>query len=218
MTPAKDPEQDPADVPDAVHALLWRWADHVNGNPYRAVSRPEWFARTGELVLKEDVTWFGMGEEGLSHGGLPAGLSKAPVYTGFYWLEEDGGPAVARACLVVVPLADPDRIAAADWDDGYEDYVATPLEGYAVLCSSPFDPLWSDDDGEAHLREAKRIIEAGDREGRRANYAEIITDPDRGGNALFFPVEGEDRTAYKATEPDETVVCLAFVDYDLYPH
>ncbi|MGP4009636.1 hypothetical protein [Streptomyces sp. 4N124] len=216
MTSAKDAEQGRAGVTDSVNALLWRWADHVNGNPYRAVSRPEWFARTGELTLEKDITWWGMGSDVLAHDTFPPGLSKAPVYTGFYWVREDGKPAAARACMVVVPLADPDRIAAAEWDDGYSDYVPAALEGYAVLCSSPFDPKRSGDEAaKAHLREAKRIIEAGDRESRRANYAEIITDPDRGGNALFFPVCGEDRTAYEAAEPDGTTVCLAFVDYDM---
>ncbi|MEK8170486.1 hypothetical protein NKH77_15420 [Streptomyces sp. M19] len=122
---------------------------------------------------------------------------------------------MARASLVVVPLADAARVRAADWDDGYDGYEPAPLEGYAVLCSSPFDPARSGDEGaEAHLREAKRVIEAGDREGRQANYAEIVTDPDRGGNALFFPVEGEERNGYEAADPDGTVVCLAFTDYD----
>ncbi|MFF4524873.1 hypothetical protein [Streptomyces bluensis] len=216
MTSAKDSE-DRVGVTDAVDALLWQWVDHINRNPYRQVTRPEWFACTGELTLAEQVTWFGMGDSGWSHDELPPGVGKAPVYAGFYWLREDGKPPVARACIVVVPLADPARIAAADWNDGYNGWEPAPLEGYAVLCSSPFDPKRSGDEGaEAHLREAKRLIEAGDGEGRRANYAEIITDPDRGGNALFFPVEGEERSGYEAVEPDGTVVCLAFIDYDSY--
>ena len=57
-------------------------------------------------------------------------------------------------------------------------------------------------------------ISAGDAAGHRVNFAEIVTDPDRGGNALFFPVEAAERDGYEALEEDGTIVCLAFVAYD----
>ncbi|MFJ2560519.1 MULTISPECIES: hypothetical protein [unclassified Streptomyces] len=122
---------------------------------------------------------------------------------------------MARVGMVVLPLAEPDRILAAEWGEGYNGYEPAPLDGYAVLCSSPFEPGHvRGRDAEADLREAKRIIAAGDAAGRRINFAEIVTDPDRGGNALFFPVEGEERNGYEALEEDGTVVCLAFLSYD----
>lgn len=216
MISAKDPD-DLVGTADTVEALLRQWVDHINRSREGCTPRPEWFAYVGELALEETVTWFGMGSGGYSHEDLPTGLSKAPVYAGFYWCREDGKPPVARASIVVVPLADAARIRAADWGDGYDGYEPAPLEGYAVLCSNPFDPKRAGEEGaEAHLRNAKSIIAAGDREGRQANYAEIVTDPDRGGNALFFPVLGEERGGYEAVEPDGTVVCLAFIDYDSY--
>ena len=46
------------------------------------------------------------------------------------------------------------------------------------------------------------------------NCAEIVTDPDRGGNALFFPVRAQERDGYEALEDDGTIVCLTFVAYD----
>lgn len=214
MTSVKDPE-DFVGVTDTIDALLRQCVDHINRNRDMCTLKAEWFAYIGELTLEGEVTWFGMGRGGWYHDGLPTGLSKAPVYAGFYWCREDDKPPVARANIVVVPLADAARIAAADWGDGYNGYEPAPLDGYAVLCSSPFDPKRAGVEGaEAHLRNAKCIIAAGDAEGRQANYAEIITDPDRGGNALFFPVEGEERDGYSAVEPDGTVVCLAFIDYD----
>ncbi|WP_329256005.1 hypothetical protein OG223_31945 [Streptomyces sp. NBC_01478] len=200
---------------DTNDALLRQWVDHINRKRETCTLKPEWFAHVGELTLEGSVTWFGMGRGGWCHGGLPSGLSSAPVYAGFSWCREDDKPSVARAGIVVVLLADAARIEAADWSDGYNGYDPAPLDGYAVLCSDPFDPKRAGVEGaEAHLRDAKRIIAAGDAEGRRANYAEIITDPDRGGNALFFPVVGEERDGYSAVEPDGTVVCLAFIDYD----
>lgn len=194
-------------------ALLWRWADHVDrhGGP-----RPEWFARVGELELAEQVTWYGMAAVGRwVHDDLPPGLRKAPVYAGFHWHRAGDGPAVARVGVVVLPLADPERIVAADWDDGYGGYEPAPLDGYAVLCGEPFDPVnIPGRDAEADVREAGRIIAEGDAEGRRANFAEIVTDPDRAGNAFFFPVTGEERDGYEALEEDGTIVCLAFTAYD----
>ncbi|MCX4403682.1 hypothetical protein ACFV8Z_53665 [Streptomyces sp. NPDC059837] len=215
MTAAKD---SPASATPAatMDALLWRWVDHVNRDGEKGMTRPEWFACVGELELAETVTWYGMATAGRwGHGGLLSGPSKAPVYAGFYWSQVGDEPRVARVSMVVLPLADPARIVAADWNDGYNGYEPAALDGYAVLCGDPFDPLHVDGrDAEADLCEVKRIIAAGDRQGRRVNYAEIVTDPDRGGNALFFPVNEEERDGYEALEEDGTVVCLAFIAYD----
>ncbi|WSQ14623.1 hypothetical protein OG604_46660 [Streptomyces sp. NBC_01231] len=182
------------------------------------MKRPEWFAYVGELVPAEGVTWYAMTTYGRwVHGNPPSGLRTAPVYAGFYWHEEGDGPAVARVSMVVLPPADAARVVAAEWGDGYGAYEPAAVDGYAVLCSDPFDPLHvGGRDAEADLREAKRIIAAGDGQSRRLNYAEIVTDPDRGGNALFFPVEAEERDGYEAVEEDGTVVCLAFMAYDFF--
>ncbi|MFD9396353.1 hypothetical protein ACFWBB_38135 [Streptomyces sp. NPDC060000] len=201
---------------DPVDALLWRWVEHIDPDGEKGMRRPEWFVRVGDLTLAEGVTWFGLSARGgWYHGGLPSGLSSTPVYAGCYWRRETEGPQVARVSMVVLPLADPARIAAADWNDGYNGYEPAPVDGYGVLCSDVFDPRKAGGrDAEADLREARRVIAVGDREGRRDNHAEIVTDPDRGGNVLFFPVDGEERDGYEAVEPDGTVVCLAFVAYD----
>ncbi|MFF4660575.1 hypothetical protein [Streptomyces sp. NPDC001381] len=213
MTAAEDATASAA--VDTVEDLLWRWVDHIDGHG-GAIPRPEWFARAGELTVAEEITWFGMATAGAWwHGDLPSGVRKAPVYAGFHRHQEDGGPPVARVSVVVVPLADPARIVAADWGDGYGGYEPAPVEGYAVLCSPPFDPSSvAGRDAEADLREARRVIAAGDHEGRRANYAEIVTDPDREGNVLFFPVVGEERDGYEVKEEDGTVVCVAFTAHD----
>jgi hypothetical protein len=216
MTAAMDSTASAGSAVDTMDALLRRWVDHVNRNGEMGMTRPEWFAYAGELALAEGLTWFGMTKRGgWYHDGLLPGLSKAPVYAGFYWHQRDDEPPVARVSMVVLPLADPDRITAAEWGDEYGGYEPAPVDGYAVLCSSPFDPVRvGGRDPEADLREAKRVIAAGDSEGRRANYAEIVSDPDRGGNVLFFPVEAEEREGYEAREEDGTVVCLAFIAYD----
>jgi hypothetical protein len=215
MTAAKDPATTSADTVDA---LLRRWVDHVNRDGEMGMTRPEWFAYVGELAVAvaEQVTWFGMTPAGgFYHGGLLSGPSSAPVYAGFYWHRDGEGRPVARVSMVVLPLADPARIAAADWDDGYGGYEPAPVDGYAVLCSGPFDPVRvSGRDAAADLREAERVVAACDAEGSRLNYAEIVSDPDRGGNVLFFPVEAAEREGYEATEEDGTVVCLAFIAYD----
>ncbi|CAM5708313.1 hypothetical protein SALBM311S_09976 [Streptomyces alboniger] len=147
------------------------------------------------------------------NGNLPAGLRTAPVYAGFYWYGDGNGPVVARVGMVVLPLADAARIVAAEWNDGYGAYEPAAVDGYAVLCSNPFDPLHLvGRDAEADLREAKRIIAVGDGQGRRLRLAEIVTDPDR--RRLFLPVEAEERDGYEAVEEDGAVVCLAFIAYD----
>ncbi|MGW2045833.1 hypothetical protein ACWCPF_11690 [Streptomyces sp. NPDC001858] len=208
---------DSASAVDGMDALLWRWVAHIDRDGTLGAGRPEWFAHVGELTVAENITWFGMATAGRwSHQGLPPGLSGCPVYAGYHWHRPEDGPPVARVGMVVLPLADPARILAAEWEAyGYNGYEPAPLDGYAVLCSDPFDPGYVPGrDPQACLREAVRIIAEGDREGRRANFAELVIDADRGGNALFFPVEAEERNGYEAVEPDGTVVCLAFTAYD----
>jgi hypothetical protein len=39
--------------------------------------------------------------------------------------------------VLVIPFAEPARIAAAEWGDGYDDY--QELEDYAVLCDDRAD-------------------------------------------------------------------------------
>ncbi|MFC3351040.1 hypothetical protein ACFOOM_27145 [Streptomyces echinoruber] len=68
--------------------------------------------------------------------------------------------------------------------------------------------------GSARPHASSRPATSGAAEGRRAGYTELVTDPHRGGNALFFPIEAEERNGYGALEPDGTVVCLAFTAYD----
>lgn len=220
MTAAKEPTAaaellDTAGSADTVGPLLRRWVEHVNRDGDMGMAQPEWFAYVGELAVEDQLTWFGLTTMGgWYHSELPAGLDRAPVYAGFHWHEGDEGR-VARVSMVVVPLADPDRIAAARWGEGYDGYEPAPVDGYAVLCSAPFDPVRVDDrDADADLREAARVIAAGDREGRRTNYAEIVSDPAACGNVMFFPVAAEERGGYEATEADGTVVCLAFTAYD----
>jgi hypothetical protein len=64
------------------------------------------------------------------------------------------------------------------------------------------------------LREAKHVIAAGDRAGRRADHAEIVVDPDRAGSALSFPAEAEERDGYEALGENGPILCPAFIAHD----
>ncbi|WAX81638.1 hypothetical protein [Streptomyces sp. KMM 9044] len=99
---------------DAMEALLSRWSDHIHDRC--GMRRPQWFDSAGELALAERVTWFGTAELGSwQHDHLPSGPTRCPVCAGLYWHREGEGSPVARMSMVVLPLAEPARVAAADW-------------------------------------------------------------------------------------------------------
>ena len=191
--------------------LLWSVADRFTGSAPECptnMRRPDWFDRAGDLVVVDGwVSWVSPGTDMTFRHSVPPGTH--PVYVGTFaaagsnW-EPDG--IRYHASMIVLPLADPARIAAAEWDEGYDDY--QPLEDYAVL--------WDDKAQHAATEPAflpaatDRILTEG-RHYRRANWANVVLDEATGANAMVFPAAGEAVEGYEARDSDGDLTCLVFL-------
>jgi hypothetical protein len=161
--------------------LLWRLTDKYAPAPpaYSVASRPTWFDQAGDLVvLNSPITWETpwLTEGGFSHQ-LPAGSHPVYVGSGAYApLDEDPDVFWPSVTLVVIPLAEPSRIAAADWNvPGYHDVHL--IEDYAVLwgdeamrASLPHDV----DGTPSFVRDARSDIRAGGPQDRQGYWKNVL--------------------------------------------
>ncbi|OEV06045.1 hypothetical protein [Streptomyces oceani] len=109
-----------------------------------------------------------------------------PVYAAGHL---DGEP--ERYCVdtLFIPLASPDRLTTARWDDGY-DQSSQYLKNYACLWSEQADraslPHWGDEQHEAILRAKEKLL-AEESRTSRDNWTNEVVDPETGANILSFP-------------------------------
>jgi hypothetical protein len=203
-----------------VERLLWRLADrYTRVTPWGpSTARPTWFDHVGDLVVgNEPVVWETpwCTDGGFQHE-LPAGSH--PVHVGGYPHNDDAWNPDAFRCsasVVVVLVAEPARIAEADWDvEGYDG--VHRVEDHAVL--------W----GETAMRATPShvdgvptfVVDARDRiasrgaVARRDNWVEVVLDHGTGANAFVLPVARENVTGYEIVDDDENVLCLVLVACD----
>jgi hypothetical protein len=199
-----------------VQKLLWRLADEYTKRSDTV--RPDWFDHAGDLVVADGrVTWETpwRTEAGFTHA-LPAGPH--PVYVGSHTVIADHWePDRFRyfASMVVIPLAEPARIAAAEWDhDGYDDIHL--IEDYAVLwgdeamrATLPFE-----DDVPSFFPDARDRILAKGPHHRPDNWVDVVLDPETGLNGIVLPVAAENLTGHEIVDDDGTLLCLVLATYD----
>lgn len=195
--------------------LLWQLADRFTGrapvNPTN-MGRPDWFDRAGDLVVADGtVSWVSPGVQGAFCHSVPPGTH--PVYVGTYASTgNDWQPDGIRyhASMIVLPLAEPARIASAEWDEGYDDY--QPLEDYALLWDSRAERAAEYSGGEPTFLPAARdrILTEG-RHFRRANWVDLVVDEASGANVLVVPATGEAVSGYEARDSDGDLTCLIFL-------
>ncbi|MEV0680253.1 hypothetical protein AB0I60_27430 [Actinosynnema sp. NPDC050436] len=196
-----------------VQRLLWDLADKYAPAARASYRRPERFDHAGGLVVAEgrvkwETPW--CTEGGFSHA-LPAGSH--PVYAGsFVGTPDDRDPDGIRHVvgMIVIPLVEPARIAAAKWDDdGYDDIHL--IEGYAVL--------WG---GEARrtalpFSDERSTFFAGVRErstpGPVGDWVEAVLDRETGANAFVFPVDAENVDGFEIVDDGGTLLCLVLTAY-----
>lgn len=197
---------------DTMDRLLRRLADQFTGpsGEVPGVRAPEWFDRAGDLVVVDgNVSWTSPGSEGGFHHEMPPGTY--PVYVGTFGYVEDAWHPDGihyRTSMIVIPFAEPARIGAAEWGDGYDDY--QQLDDYALLC-----------DGRAgHAADDSLLAAATERilaEGpfhRRHNWVDVVVDQPSGANVMVFPASGEAVQGIEARDDDDELLCLMFVGCD----
>ncbi len=191
---------------EAVRALL-----HDLAGKFGRTTAPTWFDHAGELVVGGGhVIWEtpDLTDGGFTHH-LPAG--RHPVHLGTTARPEDPwDPDSFRHTvdLVVIPLAEPARIAEADWD--VEDYGDIHLiEDHAVLWEEEASlTAGRSTDLPALIARAREDIRARGPHLRRHNWAELLLDAETGANAFVLPVSGTNVTGYEIRDETDTLLCL----------
>jgi hypothetical protein len=194
-------------------------AELTEARPTMDVEWPEWFDRAGDLVVVDgEVSWatpelLQMG--GFSHD-VPPG--KYPVYAGTWRFDgRDPHDVQYRVGMLVVPLAEPERIAGADWDGGYDD--AMDLAQYGCLWDrraiGATAPHWEyEETGKsAFIRNVEDTILPAGALRTRGNWFNGVADPETGANVLAFPVEGTLVDGYEMRDAAGELVCLIFLSY-----
>ncbi|HEY0807530.1 MAG TPA: hypothetical protein VGD84_20860 [Pseudonocardiaceae bacterium] len=201
--------------------LLWRLADRFTGTDgeLSGVQRPEWFDRAGDLaVVDGTVSWVTPGTDGTFCHSVPCGTH--PVYVGTSsYVEDVWNPdqILYTASMIVLPFAEPARIAAAYWDEGYGGY--QQLEDYALLWDSRAERAadYSQSvDEPSFFPAARNKIRTEGPLYRRHNWVDLVVDQATGANVMVIPGSGtavsgvEARDGDGAEDGDGELVCLMF--------
>ncbi|MCS7475357.1 hypothetical protein ACFFQW_31345 [Umezawaea endophytica] len=203
-----------------VQRLLWRLADQYTPvercGPYTV--RPTWFDHVGNLeVAGGPVIWE---TPWRTDGGFMHELAAGshPVHVGGYARTRDRwNPDSFRytASMVVIMVAEPERIAEADWDvEGYDDI--HHVEDYAVLWGEEAmrASLPLEDGVPSFIPDVRERIEAKGPFLRRDNWVEAVLDDQAGLNAFVLPIATENLTGYEIVDDEENVLCLVLVACD----
>ncbi|MDF5759418.1 hypothetical protein [Spongiactinospora sp. TRM90649] len=173
---------------------------------------PEYFDRAGDLVVVGDsISWSTpeLTQDGqqIDHGA-PDGTY--PVYAGSHSIE-DSSSVRYYVDTLFIPLAAPDRLASAIWDDeGYDKPVF--LGDYACLWSPGAEaatlPHWGSGKS-AKIRAIEESVLSDETLSRRGHWPDALVDPDSGANILAFPVSDVALRGYEAVdENDEPLAVL----------
>ncbi|MBB5954337.1 hypothetical protein FHS29_000907 [Saccharothrix tamanrassetensis] len=200
-----------------VERLLWGLADKYAPAARVPHRRPKWFDHAGDLVVTDgrvmwETPW--VTEGGFTHA-FPAGTY--PVYAGTSVSNpddrnRDGIRHVVS--MIVIPLAEPARIAEAKWgDDGYDDIHL--IEQYAILWArgAVHAALMAHDDVPSFFPDARDRITAAGAHRRRGNWVEVVMDRETGVNAFVFLVDAENVGGFEITDEEGNLLCLVLTAY-----
>jgi hypothetical protein len=176
--------------------------------------KPERFERAGELVVAGAMTCCGpWAEEFTLLDDVPHG--RHPVYLGtLLRTDSETGDSRHYTSLVTIPFAEPERIAAADWQDAIED--CQPVDEYAFLWDEhAMDALGSDEEMRSFLTKVDEDLPYDRPADRIPRFSQRVVNSATGSNVFAFPVLGESSGGWEARDDDGRLLCLVFTPSDL---
>jgi hypothetical protein len=188
-------------------ATLWDKVKWLEGGP------PKRLDRVGDLVVVDgSVVWKTpeLDEEG---GGfrhvVPDGTY--PVYAESVLVSGyDDEP--ERYCVetLLILLAEPERLANVNWNDGYGSD-AQEFKDYACLVSErAYRATLLNPQHEAIARARKALL-SDEARTRRDNWTDEVVDPETGANMLAFPVDEGTVSGFEARSEDDEILAILLV-------
>ncbi|MFJ9608683.1 hypothetical protein ACIRS1_20330 [Kitasatospora sp. NPDC101176] len=197
-----------------IDTLLHQLADeHVA----YSCDRPEEFHHAGDLTVVSNLVFSCPDPSEFSEcSGVPAG--RHPVHVGVVRTHDtETGRETPAVTLVLVPLAAPEVIAEAEFEDAVEDYQPLgPDLGFLwdATARDAFGPGRPRPAGLADLDALVARVEAGlatpDGTGRAPAWVDLPIDETTGANLLAFPVSAEAALCLEGRDADGTLVALLF--------
>ncbi|MBW4718624.1 hypothetical protein [Saccharothrix obliqua] len=200
-------------VPDFIRKT---WEDleleHLCGPPPPSVERVD-----DLVVVGGAVSWATPGREGngvFTHD-VPDGTH--PVYAG---VRASGGGSAAEpvrrhVTALLVPVAEPARLAEAAWDEGYGD-MGADLADHATLWSGHAQRMALPHRGEHRhpaITRAERRLRSTSAPTDRLTWTNEVVDPETGANMVSFPVWDGTNNAFEARSADGGFLALLYVTW-----
>ncbi|MER5638950.1 hypothetical protein ABT095_18545 [Kitasatospora sp. NPDC002227] len=169
-------------------------------------ARPTEYQRAGDLRVTSEVVFSCPNPPEFSPcGDVPPGSH--PVHVGFLRRQDrETGEEVTDVSLVFVPLAAPEVIAEAEFEDAIEDWQPLGPDLAFLWDSAAMDVL--PEGFEDHVT-AELAVPGPDGRGRA--WADFLVEPATGLNVLAFPVSSESATCLAGRSADGTLVALLMV-------
>ncbi|MFD8780698.1 hypothetical protein [Kitasatospora sp. NPDC059599] len=179
--------------------------------------RPEEFHRAGDLTVTSALVFSSHdASEWSACDEVPAGTH--PVHIGVVRRPDTGsGRESVRVTMALIPFADPEAIAGAEFEDVVEDHQPLGPDLGFLWDGTAMDALRFDGprpdafpDLDAFVAHVEAELATADPTGRMPAWADVTVDARTGVNVLAFPVSAESAGCYEGRDADGRLVALLF--------
>ncbi|WP_143685848.1 MULTISPECIES: hypothetical protein [unclassified Streptomyces] len=194
-----------------LHKLAEEFTDEYLGD------RPQEFHQIGGLTVVSALVFSSPdAQEWSGCDDVPAGTH--PVHIGVVRRQDaESGRESAHVTMALIPFADPEAIAEAEFEDAIEDYQPLGPDHGFLWDSTAMDALRFDGprpdafpDLDAFVAHVESELATADAAGRIPAWVDVTVDERTGVNVLAFPVNAESAGCYEARDADGRLVALLF--------
>ncbi|MFI8457087.1 hypothetical protein [Kitasatospora sp. NPDC085464] len=192
-----------------LHRLAEEFTDEDMGD------RPQEFHRIADLTVTSSLVFSSPdASEWSACDEIPAGSH--PVHVGARrWQDPESGKESANVTMVLIPFADPEVIAEAEFEDAIEDYQPMGPDLGFLWDSTAMDALRFDGprpdaypDLDAFVAHVESGLATPDEEGRLPVWVDVTVDERTGANVLALPVSAESAGCFEGRDADGRLVAL----------
>ncbi|GAB7185406.1 hypothetical protein ATKI12_5237 [Kitasatospora sp. Ki12] len=179
--------------------------------------RPEEFHRAADLTVTSGLVFSSPDAlEWFTCDDVPIGTH--PVHVGVVRRQDsESGRELALVTMALIPFAEPEAIAEAEFEDAFDDYQPLgPDLGFlwdgtamdALRFDGPRPDAFPDLDAFVTLVEAE--LATADPTGRTPSWVDVTVDERTGANVLAFPVNAGGADCYEGRDAEGRLVALLF--------
>lgn len=178
---------------------------------------PEEFHRAADLTVTSGLVFSSPdAPEWFTCDDVPVGTH--PVHVGVVRRQDaERGKEVALVIMALIPFAEPEAIAEAEFEDAFEDYQPLGPDLGFLWDDTAMDALRSNGprpdafpDLDAFVTHVEAELATADPTGRMPSWVDVTVDERTGANVLAFPVNAGGAGCYEGRDADGRLVALLF--------